>query len=152
MENEEFLNALLANMKKELKDFAQIQKNLKKSRKLKFRPKVKSLQSICDEIDNNAYLITELLFYYVWLNHSKKYWINRNIDSYWKYNSSDYNSLCYYSESLENDPAWWINSEKGGVYATYGEYVKRLFAKFIENKAHDYNLSFDGSFNEFIEK
>lgn len=68
------------------------------------------------------------------------------------YYSSDYNSLCGYPEKYENNLVWWIKTEKGGEYATYGEYVKWVFAKFIENKAHDYNLAFDGDFNEFIEK
>ena len=46
MENKELYNILVKNIKNELSDFAQVQRNLKKSRKLEFRPKDKSLQSI----------------------------------------------------------------------------------------------------------
>ena len=62
MENKELRNILLENIKNELKDFAQVQRNLKKSRKLEFRPKDKSLQSICDEINSNRWEISILFF------------------------------------------------------------------------------------------
>ena len=53
MENKEFRNALVNAIKNELKDFTQVQRDLKKSRKLEFRPTDRTLQGICDEISNN---------------------------------------------------------------------------------------------------
>ena len=153
MECKEFRNAILAKMKQELKDFAQIQKNLKKSRKLEFRPKDRSLQSICDEISNNAYKIQQLLFYYTWLKHGKKYWANRGIDSYWKYYCSEYNTLSKYPEDYENQNVYWAKNEHvKGMYNTYGEYVGWLLTEFIICKMEDYDLSYEDDLKEFINK
>ena len=76
MENKEFRNAFIAAVKNELKDFTQVQRNLKKSRKLEFRPKDRSLQGIVDEIKGNAYAIETLIYYYRWVKHGLKYWNN----------------------------------------------------------------------------
>lgn len=143
MENKNFTNALLEAIKNELKDFTQIQRNLKKLRKLEFRPKDRSLQSICDEIGNNGYKIQYILFYYTWLKHGKKYWANRGIDSYWKYYCSAYNTLGGYPESYENDTTWWItrDHDNGKPYATYGEYAEYCLSKFIEDKIKEYNIN-----------
>ena len=140
MENKEFL---LESIKNQLKDFAQVQRNLKKSRKLEFRPKDRSLQSIVDEIRNNAYKIQHILFYYTWLKHSKKYWANRGIDSYWKYYCSAYNTFSSYPESYGNDTTWWITQDhkNGKPFATYGEYVEYRLYEFIEDKIKEYNIN-----------
>jgi len=79
MENKEFRNALVKAMKNELNEISQKQKELKKSRKLEFRPKNKSLQSICDEISNNASRVSHLIFYYRWIKHGLKYWANQEV-------------------------------------------------------------------------
>ena len=85
MENKELYNILVKNIKNELIDFAQVQRNLKKSRKLEFRPKDKSLQSICDEINSNRWSISVLLYYYRWIRHGLKYWANYNVKDFWDY-------------------------------------------------------------------
>ena len=148
METKELKSALIANIKNELKDFTQVQRDLKKSRKLEFRPKDRDLQSICDEIINNAYKIRQILFYYTWLKHGKRYWANRGIDSYWKY-------YCHnnYPESYENQNVWWINNQEvKQAYNTYGEYAGWLLTEFIRNKMIDYDLSYDGNLKDFINK
>ena len=68
-----FKKALVANIKNELKDFSQVQRDLKKSRKLEFR-QGRDLQDICDEITNNQDKITRLIFHYRWIKHNLKYW------------------------------------------------------------------------------
>ena len=82
MENKDFKNALLAAIKNELKDFTQVQKDLRKSRKQEFRPQNKCLQDICDEINNNASKISTLIYYYRWIKHGLKYWANRDIHDF----------------------------------------------------------------------
>ena len=85
METKEFRNALIANIKQELKDWTKTQRDLKKTRKEEFRPKDKEgcygLQSIVDEINGNRGTITNLIFNYRWILHGLKYWENRNIHS-----------------------------------------------------------------------
>lgn len=154
MENKEFRNALLEAIKNELKDFAQVQKNLKKSRKLEFRPKDKSLQSICDEISNNAYKIQFILLYYTWLKHGKKYWANRKIDSYWTYYCSHYNNLGNYPESYKDKSAWWIENDykNGKPYKTYGEYTEYVLLGFIKDKAKQFNIELPEDLTQFINK
>ena len=154
MENKEFRNAFIAAVKDELKNFAQIQKDLKKSRKLEFRPKDKSLQSICDEIKRNACKIHRILFYYVWLKHGKKYWANRDIDSYWTYYTSKYNDLSSYPDTYKDKTCWWIENDhkNGKPYTTYGEYAEYELVGFIRVKASEYELDYLGSFNDFINK
>mgnify|MGYP007112543075 FL=1 len=85
MENKEFRNALVNAMKAEIAQLANEQKEQKKTRKLANRPKEKSLQDIVDEINNRAYKIYNLLYYYRWLKHGLKYWANRDIHSFKNY-------------------------------------------------------------------
>lgn len=144
MENKELRNILLNNMKllkisllenikNELKDFAQIQRELKKSRKLEFRPKDKSLQSICDEISSNSYKISLLIYYYRWIRHGLKYWSNRDIHDFWEYQKSkEYNPNGGYADSTRYQKVWW-SREKGSITSTYEDYVKGQFEQWILN-------------------
>lgn len=154
MENKDFKNALLAGIKKELIDFTQVQKDLKKSRKLEFRPKDRSLQSICDEISNNAYKISVILFYYTWLKHSKKYWANRNINSFWEYYCAPNNPIGRYDIDQKDKTCYWIRQDqaRGATYSNYGEYVQWLLTQFIKDKIIEYELDFNEDLKEFVEK
>ena len=125
MENKEIRNLLVNGIKNELRDFAQVQKDLKKSRKLEFRPKDRSLQSICDEISNNRYKISLLIYYYRWIRHGLKYWANRNIHDFWEY--QHFNPSGGYDDSLRYKQCNWSG------YNTIDEYVKGQFEKWIVN-------------------
>lgn len=102
MENKEIKKLLLNDIKNELKDFAHIQRELKKSRKLQFRPKDRELQDICDEINNNKYKISAILYYYRWLKHGLKYWIRRDIHDYWDYQTKCHNPKGWYTDLYRN--------------------------------------------------
>ena len=89
MENKEFRNALVNAMKAEIAQLANEQREQKKTRKLENRPKEKSLGDIVEEINDRAYKINNLLYYYRWIRHGLKYWDNRDVQSfkdYYKYN------------------------------------------------------------------
>ena len=145
MENKEFRNALIEAMKNELKDFAQVQRDLKKSRKLQYRPKDRSLQDIVDEINRNASKISTLLFYYCWIRHGLKYWTNTNIGSLWEY-------VCTYGNirypiSYKDKEVTWINIYDTTLkkyiprpYTTYEESVIYDFKEFVNTKIHEYDM------------
>lgn len=146
MENKEIRNILLENIKNELKDFTQVQRNLKKSRKLEFRPKDKSLQSICDEISNNRKIISELLFYYRWLKHGLKYWTNKDIHDFWEYqatgNPSGWSPLDYRYKS-----PWWNDK------ITYEEYYYNRFYDNIISLIDKYDIDeFNEDFIKYLYK
>ena len=131
MENKELRNILLENMKNELKDFAQVQRNLKKSRKLEFRPKDKSLQSICDEINSNRWEISILLYYYRWIRHRLKYWTNHNVKEFWDYQHPNIsnNPNGGYPDACRYQFVWWNRNK------TYEEYIEDQFYNyFIEHQ------------------
>jgi len=132
MENKELRNALVANIKNELKDFAQIQKDLKKSRKLEFRPSDRSLQSICDEIANNRYKISLLFYYYRWLKHGLKYWIKRDIHDFWDYQY--FNPNGGYPDTNRYQSLWWYNNK------TLDEYVKDQFYNYVIELINKYKI------------
>lgn len=134
MENKELRNILVNNIKNELKDFAQIQKELKKSRKLEFRPKDKSLQSICDEIEKNRHKIIELLSYYLWIKHGLKYWNNRDVHDYWDYLCYFKNPTGHYPDSYRDKITWFTGK------LTYNEYFKEKFYENISKLLEKYNM------------
>ena len=132
METKELKSALIANIKNELKDFTQVQRDLKKSRKLEFRPKDRSLQDICDEIDRNSQKITKLLFYYRWILHGIKYWDNRDIHSFKDY----YIYNCHTEE-------WWDKEILYGDYKgmTWGEKTIIDSKSFYSRKLEEYGIT-----------
>lgn len=136
MENKEFRNILVENIKNELKDFAQIQKNLKKSRKIEFRPKNKSLQSIVDEITNNRLKISLLLYYYRWIRHGFKYWSNRNVNDFWDYQHPEIsnNPNGGYPDTHRLNTVWWDKTK------TYEGYVKDQFYNYIIELINKYKI------------
>ena len=143
MENKEFRNALLEAIKNELKDFTQIQRDLKKSRKLEFRPKDRSLQSICDEISSNASKITNLIFYYRWIRHGLKYWSNRNIHSI-----KDY----FFNLDKEHYEQYWDMNILYGIHKgkTHGEVKVENTKKFYSELCEKYNIEYNDSFIDYL--
>lgn len=136
MENKELRNILLENMKNELKDFAQVQRNLKKSRKLEFRPKDKSLQSICDEINSNRWNISVLFYYYRWIRHGLKYWANRDVKDFWDYQHPNIsnNPNGGYPDTHRYQAAWWYSNK------TLEEYVKDQFYNYFIELIDKYKI------------
>ena len=134
MENKEFRNALVNAMKLEIAQLANEQKEQKKTRKLANRPKEKSLQSIVNEINNRAYKIFNLLYYYRWIKHGLKYWANRNVHSFKE----------YYKDS---DPESWFikNWDKLIEYGdnkgkTHGEVIIENTKNSYKKKCQEYNI------------
>ena len=126
MENKEFRNALVNAMKAEIAQLAIEQKEQKKTRKLANRPKEKSLQDIVNEINNRAYKIYNLLYYYRWIRHGLKYWANRDVHSFKDYYKDD-------------DPESWFvkNWDK---LIEYGDNKGKTHGKvIIENTKNSYN-------------
>lgn len=137
MENKELRNALVNAIKNELKDFTQIQKDLKKSRKLEFRPKDKSLQEIVDEINRNASKISTLIFHYRWVRHGLKYWNNRDVQSF-----KDYYILDYYDGDKETGLKQWETEIKWGSNAgkTHGDLNIEYAKNFFITKCNEYSI------------
>ena len=133
MENKDFRNALLAAIKNELKDFTQVQKDLKKSRKQEFRPQNKCLQDICDEINNNASKISTLIYYYRWIKHGLKYWANRDVHSFKDYykDGPDYWFIKNWNKLIE------YGDNKG---KTHGEVIIESTKNFYKKKCQEYNI------------
>lgn len=134
MENKEFRNALVNVMKAEIAQLAIEQREQKKTRKLTNRPKEKSLQDIVDEINNRAYKIFNLLYYYRWIRHGLKYWANRNVHSFKDYYKDD-------------DPESWFikNWDKLIEYGdnkgkTHGEVIIENSKNFYKKKCEEYNI------------
>lgn len=136
MENKEFRNALVNAMKAEIAQLANEQKEQKKTRKLANRPKEKSLQDIVNEINNRAYKIYNLLYYYRWIKHGLKYWANRNVQSFKDYYKDD-------------DPeSWFIKNwdkliecgdNKG---KTHGEVIIENTKNSYKKKCQEYNIEY----------
>lgn len=137
MENKELYNILVKNIKNELSDFAQVQRNLKKSRKLEFRPKDKSLQSICDEINSNRWAISVLLYYYRWIRHGLKYWANYNVKDFWDYQNpyiiSNNHIGCFLDTNRYQSVRWHNNK-------TLEEYVKDQFYNHFSGLINKYKI------------
>jgi hypothetical protein len=136
MENKEFRNALVNAMKAEIAQLANEQREQKKTRKLTNRPKEKSLQDIVDEINNRAYKIYNLLYYYRWIRHGLKYWANRNVHSFKEYYKDD-------------DPeSWFVKSwnkliEYGDNKGkTHGEVIIENTKNSYKKKCQEYNIEY----------
>ncbi len=141
MENKEFRNALLEAIKNELKDFTQVQRDLKKSRKQEFRPKDKGLQDICDEINSNASKISTLIYYYRWLKHGLKYWANRGIHDFkeFRFLKSDDNGFDtedYYYQNWDKVIEYGSNKGK-----THGEILTQYVKTYYINKCNEYKIA-----------
>ena len=141
MENKEFKNALIAAIKQELKDYTQIQKDLKKSRKEQYRPKGKYLQDIVDEINSNASKIQTLIFYYRWIKHGLKYWANRDI-----HNFKEYKFIKLNDKGFSDTDWYYINWDKVIEYGankgkTHGEVMTQHSKTYYINKCNEYGIA-----------
>jgi hypothetical protein len=132
MENKEFRNALVNAMKVEIAQLGNEQREQKKTRKLANRPKEKSLQDIVDEINNRAYKISILLYYYCWIRHGLKYWANRNIQSF-----KDYYKDSWFVENWDKLIEYGDNKGK-----THGEVIIKSTKNFYKKKCQEYNIEY----------
>jgi hypothetical protein len=130
MENKEFRNALVNAMKAEIAQLANEQREQKKTRKLANRPKEKSLQDIVDEINNRAYKISILLYYYCWIRHGLKYWANRNMQSF-----KDYYKDSWFVENWDKLIEYGDNKGK-----THGEVIIENTKNSYKKKCQEYNI------------
>lgn len=130
MENKEFRNALVNAMKAEIAQLANDQREQKKTRKLTNRPKEKSLQDIVYEINNRAYKIAILLYYYRWIRHGLKYWANRDVQSF-----KDYYKDFWYVKNWDEQIKYGDNKGK-----THGEVIIENIKSFYKKKCQEYNI------------
>jgi len=145
MENNELRNALLSAMKVEIARLANEQREQKKTRKLANRPEGKSLQSIVDEINERKVKIHNLITYYRWILHGKKYWINRGILS-WKYYFHGSPFYPYRNSRFDEqkDDVLFINRVKEHLFAAgYEDYIDDEILN---------ELSDNGDYCEYIDK
>ena len=134
MENKEFRNALVNAMKAEIAQLANEQREQKKTRKLTNRPKEKSLQDIVDEINNRAYKIYNLLYYYRWIRHGLKYWANRNVHSFKEYYKDD-DPESWFVKSWDKLIEYGDNKGK-----THGEVIIENTKNSYKKKCQEYNI------------
>ena len=134
MENKEFRNALVSAMKDEIAQLANEQKEQKKTRKLANRPKEKSLQDIVNEINNRAYKIYNLLYYYRWIKHGLKYWANRDVHSFKDYYKDD-DSESWFAKSWDKLIEYGDNKGK-----THGEVIIENTKNSYKKKCEEYNI------------
>ena len=134
MENKEFRNALVNAMKAEIAQLANEQKEQKKTRKLANRPKEKSLQDIVNEINNRAYKIYNLLYYYRWIKHGLKYWANRDVHSFKDYYKDD-DSESWFAKSWDKLIEYGDNKGK-----THGEVIIENTKNSYKKKCEEYNI------------
>lgn len=135
MENKEFRNALVNAMKAEIAQLANEQKEQKKTRKLANRPKENSLQDIVDEINNRAYKIYNLLYYYRWIKHGLKYWANRDIHSFKNYYTQPVDS--WFIENWDKLIEYGDNKGK-----THGEVIIENTKNSYKKKCQEYNIEY----------
>ncbi len=134
MENKEFRNALVNAMKSEIAQLGNEQREQKKTRKLTNRPKEKSLQDIVDEINNRAYKIFNLLYYYRWIRHGLKYWANRDVQSFKDYYALD-DSESWFAKNWNTPIEYGDNKGK-----THGEVIIENTKNFYKRKCQEYNI------------
>ena len=140
MENKEFRNALIKAIKNELKDFTQVQRDLKKSRKQEFRPQNKYLQDIVNEINENASKINTLIYYYRWIRHGLKYWSNRGIHDF-----KEFKFLKIDDKGFDNEDWYYLNWNKVIDYGTnkgktHGEILTQHTKTYYINKCNEYDI------------
>ena len=136
MENKDFRNVLVNAMKAEIAQLANEQREQKKTRKLENRPKEKSLQDIVDEINNRAYKIYNLLYYYRWIRHGLKYWANRNVHSFKDYYKDD-DPESWFSKNWDKLIEYGDNKGK-----THGEVIIENSKNFYKKKCEEYNIEY----------
>ena len=143
MENKEFRNALVNAMKAEIAQLVNEQIEQKKTRKLANRPKEKSLQDIVNEINNRAYKISILLYYYRWIKHGLKYWHNRNVNSFKDYykDGPDYWFIENWDKLIEYE------DNKG---KTHGEVIIENTKNFYKKKCQEYNIEYSNENLNYI--
>ena len=133
-----FRNALVNAMKVEIAQLANEQREQKKTRKLANRPKGKSLGDIVEEINNRAYKINILLYYYCWIKHGLKYWANRGVQSY-----KDYYKYYY---KVDDKESWFIKNWDnviellGNKRKTHGTVIMENAVSFYRKKCEEYNI------------
>lgn len=135
MENKEFRNALVSAMKAEIAQLANEQREQKKTRKLANRPKGKSLGNIVEEINNRAYKINNLLYYYRWIRHGLKYWANRDVHSFKDYYNYPVNDTDWFVKHWDNIIEYGINKGK-----THGDVIIRNVMNYYKKKCEEYNI------------
>lgn len=134
MENKEFRNALVNAMKAEIAQLANEQRGQKKTRKLVNRPKEKSLGDIVEEINDRAYKINNLLYYYRWIRHGLKYWANRDVQSFKDYHKYNYPESWF----IKNwDKVMEYVSPKG---RTHGDIIIHNAMMYYKDKCKEYNI------------
>ena len=134
MENKDFRNALVNAMKAEIAQLANEQREQKKTRKLTNRPEGKSLQDIVDEINNRAYKIYNLLYYYRWIKHGLKYWANRDVHSFKDYYKDD-DPESWFAKSWDKLIEYGDNKGK-----THGEVIIENTKNSYKKKCQEYNI------------
>jgi len=140
MENKEFRNALVNAMKREIAQLANEQREQKKTRKLANRPKGKSLGDIVEEINNRAYKINNLLYYYRWIKHGLKYWANRDI-----HNFKEYKFIKLNGKGFSDTNWYYVNWDKVIEYGankgkTHGEILIQHAKNYYINKCNEYGI------------
>ena len=134
MENKEFRNALVNAMKVEIAQLANEQREQKKTRKFANRPKEKNLQDIVNEINNRAYKIYNLLYYYRWIKHGLKYWANRDVHSFKDYYKDD-DPESWFAKSWDKLIEYGDNKGK-----THGEVIIENTKNSYNKKCQEYNI------------
>ena len=138
MENKEFRNALVNAMKAEIAQLTNEQREQKKTRKLANRPKEKSLGDIIEEINDRAYKINNLLYYYRWIKHGLKYWAKRGVQSYKNYYK--------YYYKVDDKESWFIKNWDnviellGNKRKTHGTVIMENAVSFYRKKCEEYNI------------
>lgn len=146
MENKDFRNALIAIMKEELAQLATKQREQKKTRKLANRPEGKSLQSIVDEISDRRDKITHLIWIYRFIRHGRKYWENRDRNSWEEY---------FYNKP-ENNHWYWDHRNEPGRIGRAKEYILDQYEQYFDI-LHDDLLEknkinfYDDFYSDFVE-
>ena len=141
MENKEFRNALVNAMKAEIAQLTNEQREQKKTRKLANRPKEKSLGDIVEEINDRAYKISNLLYYYRWIKHGLKYWAKRGVQSYKNYYK--------YYYKVDDKESWFIKNWDnviellGNKRKTHGTVIMENTVSFYRKKCEEYNIEYN---------
>ena len=148
MENKELRNALVAIMKKELAQLAIEQKEQKKTRKLANRPEGKSLQSIVNEITERRDKITHLIWLYRFIRHGRKYWENRNRNSWEEYFYGKPESNTYHWN--HRDEPSHLSHAKEYILDLYEYYFDILHDDLLKKNKIDFYEDFYSNFIDYL--